>query len=343
MHNKIIIRDGIAHLDKLTTANMITAIDYAGLSGRNTIVIRYTIELTKANKFAIKEFRYNIPHAPFLVSALNYGSFDVKSSAEEKVQQLCTVKEQNGFQFIDRRTWKIAKLFNTAFLKVRPEINYCNTFSETDWPSATIQRVPDGIRVFIKINEFGESIIHEANHINLGFDEHGITTPELSCFIDALKSHADFRGCLIEGFLSETKFYITDAAYLVNTNLMQSSWGERAKQIPSILAAFNLEKFNIEFLHPESLNSKSQLFTGLNIVKKPNAAFILYCKASEQLITTSHYSHVEPSSFSDGQLRCTGIMDFTEEITIKYPRESFNFSLEEYYVIKEGKNNVIIC
>jgi hypothetical protein len=343
MCNKKTIKAGVDSLNKLTTPNMVCAFDYVGKLGNNTVISRFTLELTKASTFLIREFRYNIPHAPFIVSVLNYKEIQSKSLADDKLEQLMTVKEIDGYTYIGEQSWKITRLFDSVFNKIRVPVIKSTFLDVNNLSDPTVQAVPEGIRVFIKVDEYGQLVTNEVNHINnKDVLKNNISNPWVDCFVNALKSHKDFRGCLIEAFLTGNRIYIVDAGFLVDTHLKETPWHERAEKIKLILSGFDLVKYGVEFIEPAALHAESQLESGLNIVKAKDGLFVLYSRSdSDQIFVVNRYTHLEPVSFLDGVLSCVGIENYKIKMDFSYPSTSFTPSLEEYYLVDNEDKSIV--
>ena len=275
--SKKAIKLGKSEFDKMLRPNWIFFIDYAGKIGRNTVLHRFVIEMHGERDIAVREFRYNIPHAPYPCMTLTHKSFKSLKDAIEKVEQLSNVRELDGFYYVGKESCKYVDIFSSAPSLRRMTGLAVNQLENLDLGSLCFQKVEGGQLCYLKIDASGKVSLHDINHVGRAVGEKNIITPSLKCFTDRLKQLKYFRGAFIEGVVLGDSFTVLDAGYINNNNLENMAFSERVALINNILHEVNAVEFGVTMAPTYKLESLSKIDpSSFYIVRSEKSGFCQY-------------------------------------------------------------------
>lgn len=237
--NKKCIREGIEKLNQELGANAIVWKDYAHIVGRKTVVTRLVIEAVDERMSRLVKYDFNMPRSGTRIKKQEYEASYAFDEVVSEYEQISTLNEQNDFQFIDEKELKLVELFSKGMYVNR--IGF-SKLSDIDVDgSKVLQSVEGGLHVYGKVNEFGETLIHDVHDVNCKDRDVSLEHPRLNCFMTKLKKCHGFRGVFIEAFIDEDSFTVVDVHYCVNKIYNETSIEERLKEFEARFGGIVIE------------------------------------------------------------------------------------------------------
>ncbi|WP_338454487.1 hypothetical protein [uncultured Alteromonas sp.] len=321
-------------LDRMTKPNWITFVDYRKRVGRRMAYYRFVIEKHADNCFMVREFRYNLPNAPYLCMTLSHKSYPNVFMANERVEHLSSLMDIEGAELMNKEHGEVVELFAGTFTGNRL-IPVCPEDTKSFLPSAhTAQRIKGGLHVYVKVDSMGNTSVQDANHINLPLGENNIEHPGISCFLETLMQPRSFRGALIEGFIDGDDFIVVDADFIGNKHIGGMPWSTRSAILQRIVDHASNDAFNVTFSAPIDLSDVDLYDDDFFIIRSKSSLFIQrdqsYAKRPRFLCTMPvHVEAVERRGSST-----TFVSNDEEEKTFELPDSylPLNPHYENYYI-----------
>ena len=261
-------------LDRMTKPNWITFVDYKKKVGRRTVYYRFVIEKHADNIFKVREFRYNLPNAPYICMTLSHKTYHNLFTANERVEHLMSLMDIEGGEFINKQHGETIDLFAKPFTGNRLIPVAADDIVSFLPASHTAQRIKGGLHVYVKVDSMGNTSVQDTNHVNLPIGDKNIEHPGISCFLETLMLPISFRGAFIEGFIDGDEFTVVDADFIGNKCIGDMPWSERSAIIKCIIEHASNASFNVKFAAPTDMSEISPSEDDFFIIRANSSLFI---------------------------------------------------------------------
>ena len=261
-------------LDRMTKPNWITFVDYKKKIGRRTAYYRFVIEKHAEDSFKVREFRYNLPNAPYICMTLSHKTYQNLFTANERVEHLMSLMDIEGGEFINKQHGEAIDLFGKPFTGNRLIPVSAEEITSFLPASHTAQRIKGGLHVYVKVDSMGNTSVQDTNHVNLPIGENNIEHPGISCFLETLMLPISFRGAFIEGFLDGDEFTVVDADFIGNKYIGGMPWIERSAIIECIINHASNVSFKVKFATPIYISDIASHDDDFFIIRANSSRFI---------------------------------------------------------------------
>lgn len=345
-------------LSQYMRPNVIKYVELDKTLRSHTKMIRYVITVNEEGLFALGVMRvgnkidiYSTTYVP------DVEVFDQRYFAEEKLDELVTQREQEGYEFCGDFDGDIVDVTKLRYQSVKPKgvrnTIFFNRFRDhaNDY---YCQLIPGGLHVLIKIDAFGRMAVQDFNNENVSINKDNLISGRVRSYLKPLMQKEGFRGALMEGYYDGKNVHIVDAGYLHNRSLFKLPFTKRISVINDLLASFE-QVDGCSFIYPTTGNTNAWLNTYRFGLKKaallkhraglfcvqPSSKYEAHAKIMQSgyLLTEGEHLQFMGNSVDRGELTLSNIDNMRESFHVPYPSNQSSVLANEYSVI--GYNSIL--
>jgi hypothetical protein len=339
-------------LSQFMRPNIIRYIELDKLCRTHSKLIRVVISKTPNGLFETGIMRvghkmdiYSTAYTP------DVGVYDQRYFADEKLEELVTVAEQEGFEFSDEFDGDIVDVCSKRYQSTYPLFSESSHFYNQHREKADdffCQSIPSGLHVLIKIDAFGEMCVHDFHSENTPIAKENLIVGRVKTYLQPLMQRDGFRGALMEAYFDGISVFIVDAGYLHDKSLFNTPFEKRCVVINNILASME-QSDGCRFIYPTKGNACDWINTyrfGLKkaaLVKhgkglfcvQPSNRFEKVCKMMDPgtLLSESNKASFIGNKVESGELLLSMSDNIRSRTTVPYPSKVDIVRPNEYSVI----------
>lgn len=312
--------------------NIIKYVELEGHSRRHIKLTRIVISELEDGQFAVGVMRYGQKLDTYSCSYVpDVGVFSQRYFAEEKLNEIITVEEIDGFEVSDEFDAPIEHLFMKRFqfdrLAVSSNIAFYGAHQH-EYTRFICHPIPAGLHVIAKIDAFGNMSIQDINLVNKPINESNLISARVESYLKSIMSVDGFRGACLEGFYDGQNLFVIDSGYLHDQCLASMPLKERLVLVDSLISKFDQPE-GCKFISGAVCNPEVWMNTyrfgrtkGM-LLRETNSKFILQHSQGQSnpgtILSEANVASYIGGLLVGGKLSLRNDMQLREKTTIKYP------------------------
>ncbi|MDC8832975.1 hypothetical protein [Alteromonas gilva] len=312
--------------------NIIKYVELEGRSRRHIKLTRIVISELPDGQFTVGVMRYGQKIDTYSCSYVpDVGIYSQRYFAEEKLNEILTIEEMEGFEVSDEYEAPIQNLFDKRFEFGR--LNASNNVAfygahQHEHHRFISQPIPAGLHVIAKVDAFGNMAIQDINFANKPLQESNLISQRAESYLRSIMSVDGFRGACLEGFFDGQNLFVVDAGYLHDQCFADTPLKDRLEIIEGLITKFD-QPDGCRFISGSINKPESWMNTyrfGRNkgmLLRETNSKFILQLDPTQSqpgtMLSESNVSTYIGGHVVDGVLSLRNEVQIKERATIRYP------------------------